>query len=93
MPLTRREAIDRRCLRRSECDVAPVVHHGEVPDELLVEAISEAVIRKTMRFVPVKSVEQQAAAIVLKTRGLESSASRPWWTKSEAWLRRAQDRC
>lgn len=34
------------------------------------EAISEAVTRKTMRFVPVKSVEQQAAAIVLKTRTL-----------------------
>jgi hypothetical protein len=34
------------------------------------EAISEAVIRKTMRFVPVKSIEQQTAALILKTRGL-----------------------
>lgn len=34
------------------------------------EAISEAVIRKTMRFVPIKTAEQQAAAMVLKTRAL-----------------------
>ena len=34
------------------------------------EAISEAVTRKTMRFVPIKSAEQQAAAMVLKTRAL-----------------------
>lgn len=31
------------------------------------EAISEAVIQKTMRFVPVKSADQQAAAMVMKT--------------------------
>jgi transposase len=34
------------------------------------EAICEAVTRKTMRFVPVKSAEQQAAAMVLKARDL-----------------------
>lgn len=34
------------------------------------EAISEATTRKTMRFAPIKSVEQQAAAMVLKTRAL-----------------------
>jgi transposase len=34
------------------------------------EAISEALTRKTMRFVPVKSADQQAAAMVLKTRAL-----------------------
>lgn len=35
-----------------------------------VEAISEAVTRKTMRFVPIKSADQQAAAMVLRTRAL-----------------------
>jgi len=34
------------------------------------EAISEAVVRKTMRFVPIKTAHQQADAIVLKTRAL-----------------------
>ncbi len=34
------------------------------------EAISEKVTRKTMRFVQIKSAEQQAAAMVLKARGL-----------------------
>ena len=41
---------------------------------LKAEAISEAVTRKTMRFVPIKSAEQQAAAMVLKTRGLLSAS-------------------
>ena len=36
----------------------------------MLEAISEAVIRKTMRFVPIKTAEQQADAMVLKTRAL-----------------------
>lgn len=49
--------------------VKPFVKRGKT-DAADAEAISEAVIRKTMRFVPVKSVEQQAAAMVLKTRGL-----------------------
>ncbi len=49
--------------------VKPFVKRGKT-DAADAEAISEAVVRKTMRFVPVKSVEQQAAAIVLKTRGL-----------------------
>lgn len=34
------------------------------------EAICEAVMRPTMRFVPVKTVEQQASAMILKTRDL-----------------------
>jgi transposase len=49
--------------------VKPFVKRGKT-DAADAEAISEAVTRKTMRFVPVKSVEQQTAAIVLKTRGL-----------------------
>lgn len=34
------------------------------------DAISKAVTRKTVRFVPIKRAQQQAAAIVLKTRAL-----------------------
>ena len=34
------------------------------------EAICEAVMRPTMRFVPIKTVEQQASAMILKTRDL-----------------------
>jgi len=49
--------------------VKPFVKRGKT-DAADAEAISEAVTRKTMRFVPVKSAEQQAAAIVLKTRAL-----------------------
>ena len=47
----------------------PFVKQGKT-DAVDAEAISEAVIRKTMRFVPIKSVEQQTAALVFKTRGL-----------------------
>ena len=49
--------------------VKPFVKRGKT-DAADAEAISEAVSRKTMRFVPVKSADQQAAAIVLKTRAL-----------------------
>lgn len=49
--------------------VKPFVKRGKT-DAADAEAISEAVTRKTMRFVPVKSAEQQAAAAVLKTRAL-----------------------
>jgi transposase len=49
--------------------VKPFVKRGKT-DAADAEAISEAVTRKTMRFVPVKTAEQQAAAMVLKTRGL-----------------------
>ncbi|ASY73999.1 Mobile element protein (plasmid) [Sinorhizobium fredii CCBAU 83666] len=49
--------------------VKPFVKRGKT-DAADAEAISEAVTRKTMRFVPVKSPEQQAAAMVLKTRAL-----------------------
>jgi transposase len=49
--------------------VKPFVKRGKT-DAADAEAISEAVTRKTMRFVPVKSAEQQAAGMVLKTRAL-----------------------
>ncbi|MDJ1466163.1 IS110 family transposase [Nitratireductor sp. GZWM139] len=49
--------------------VKPFVKRGKT-DAADAEAISEAVTRKTMRFVPIKSAEQQAAAMVLKTRSL-----------------------
>lgn len=49
--------------------VKPFVKRGKT-DAADAEAISEAVTRKTMRFVPVKTAEQQAAAMVLKARGL-----------------------
>lgn len=45
--------------------VKPFVKRGKT-DAADAEAISEAVIRKTMRFVPIKSAEQQAAAMCLK---------------------------
>ena len=46
--------------------VKPFVKRGKT-DAADWEAISEAVIRKTMRFVPIKTAEQQADAMVLKT--------------------------
>lgn len=49
--------------------VKPFVKRGKT-DAADAEAISEAVTRKTMRFVPIKSAEQQAAAMVLKARSL-----------------------
>jgi transposase len=49
--------------------VKPFLKRGKT-DAADAEAICEAVIRKTMRFVPVKSADQQAAAMVLKTREL-----------------------
>ena len=49
--------------------VKPFVKRGKT-DAADAEAISEAVSRKTMRFVPIKSAEQQADAVVLKTRAL-----------------------
>ena len=49
--------------------VKPFVKRGKT-DAADAEAISEAMTRKTMRFVPVKSADQQAAAVVLKTRAL-----------------------
>ena len=49
--------------------VKPFVKRGKT-DAANSEAISEAVIRKTMRFVPIKTAEQQANAMVLKTRAL-----------------------
>ncbi|MBB3398858.1 transposase [Rhizobium sp. BK538] len=49
--------------------VKPFVKRGKT-DAADAEAISEAVIRKTMRFVPIKTAEQQADVMVLKTRAL-----------------------
>ncbi|MDR3376067.1 MAG: IS110 family transposase [Ancalomicrobiaceae bacterium] len=49
--------------------VKPFVKRGKT-DAADAEAICEAVTRKTMRFVPIKTEEQQAAAMVLKTREL-----------------------
>lgn len=49
--------------------VTPFVKRGKT-DAGDAEAISEAVTRKTMRFVPIKTAEQQAAAMLLKTRSL-----------------------
>lgn len=49
--------------------VTPFVKRGKT-DAGDAEAISEAVVRKTMRFVPIKTAEQQAATMMLKTRAL-----------------------
>jgi transposase len=49
--------------------VKPFVKRGKT-DATDAEAIREAVTRPTMRFVPVKSAEQQAAVMVLRTRAL-----------------------
>lgn len=49
--------------------VKPFVKRGKT-DAADAEAICEAVTRPTMRFVPVKSAEQQAAVMVLRTRAL-----------------------
>lgn len=49
--------------------VKPFVKRGKT-DAADAEAICEAVSRKTMRFVPVKSAAQQADAMVLKAREL-----------------------
>jgi transposase len=49
--------------------VKPFVKRGKT-DAADAEAISEAVTRKSMRFVPIKLAEQQAASMVLKTRAL-----------------------
>lgn len=49
--------------------VKPYVKRNKT-DAADAEAICEAVTRPTMRFVPVKSPEEQAASVVLKTREL-----------------------
>lgn len=49
--------------------VKPFVKRGKT-DAADAEAIAEAVTRKTMRFVPVKSAEQQAMAVLVKSRAL-----------------------
>ena len=47
----------------------PFVKRGKT-DAADAEAISEAVTRKTMRFVPIKSAEQQASVMVFRARAL-----------------------
>ncbi|MGO6943157.1 IS110 family transposase [Rhizobium johnstonii] len=49
--------------------VKPFVKRGKT-DFNDAEAINEALTRKTMRFVPVKSAEQQASAMIFRTRTL-----------------------
>lgn len=49
--------------------VKPFVKRGKT-DAADAEAISEAVTRKTMRFVPIKSAEQQASVMVFRARAL-----------------------
>ena len=49
--------------------VKPYVKRNKT-DAADAEAICEAVTRPTMRFVPIKSAEEQAAGMVLKTREL-----------------------
>ncbi|WP_374207795.1 hypothetical protein [Bradyrhizobium sp. 190] len=54
--------------------VKPFVKRGKT-DAAGAEAISEAVTRKTMRFVPIKTAEQQAPAMVLKSRASGAAAN------------------
>ncbi|MHC1547801.1 IS110 family RNA-guided transposase [Phyllobacterium sp. K27] len=49
--------------------VKPFVKRGK-SDALDAQAIAEAATRKTMRFVPIKSVDQQAATMVFRARNL-----------------------
>ncbi|MER8569317.1 hypothetical protein NKH85_31840 [Mesorhizobium sp. M0924] len=49
--------------------VKPFVKRGKT-DAADAGGIREAVIRKTMRFVPIKTAQEQAEAMVLKTRDL-----------------------
>lgn len=49
--------------------VKPFVKRGKT-DANDAEAISEAVTRKTMRFVPIKTAEQQASTMVFRVRAL-----------------------
>ncbi|UTV38129.1 IS110 family transposase [Ensifer adhaerens] len=49
--------------------VKPFVKRGKT-DAYDAQAIAEAVTRKTMRFVPIKSADQQAATMIFRTRTL-----------------------
>lgn len=49
--------------------VKPFIKHGKT-DAADAEGICEAVGRKTMRFVPIKTAEQQGATMLMKTREL-----------------------
>ncbi|MGY5811980.1 IS110 family RNA-guided transposase [Rhizobium sp. LEGMi198b] len=49
--------------------VKPFVKRGKT-DAADAEAINEALTRKTMRFVPIKSISQQALAMLFRTRSL-----------------------
>src|ERR1700740_1347393 len=64
------EVVVRRAVRRRPpAYVKPYVKRGKT-DASDAEAICEAVQRPTMRFVPMKSVEQQAALALHRTRDL-----------------------
>ncbi len=52
--------------------VKPYVKRGKT-DAADAEAVCEAVMRPTMRFVPVKSPEQQAALSMHRTRDIQLS--------------------
>lgn len=59
----------RNCGARSRCALDPAALRKAVREtgqdgRCRPEAISEAVTRETMRFVPIKSADQQAAAMV-----------------------------
>ena len=54
--------------------VKPYVKRGKT--DAAAEAVCEAVTRPTMRFVPVKSPEQQAALSIHRTRDCWSSSAR-----------------
>ncbi|MBB3957057.1 transposase [Novosphingobium sediminicola] len=47
----------------------PFIKRGKT-DAADAEGICEAVVRKTMRFVPIKTADQQGATMVMKTREL-----------------------
>lgn len=49
--------------------VKPYIKRGKT-DAADAEGICEAVVRKTMRFVPVKTAEQQGTTMLMKTREL-----------------------
>jgi hypothetical protein len=72
----------------------PAYVKAYVADDADAEAICEAVMRPAMRFVPIKSSDEQAAGMALKTRNLLFvSAAKPpklcanIWPKWGSWLR------
>jgi transposase len=58
-----------RCASDAPAYVKPCVKRGK-NDEVDAEAICEAVTRPTMRFVPIKTAEQQSILMLHRTRDL-----------------------